>query len=206
MKDFKYTVTREAGKSTLVVEGDGHDDVLKKVEETVAALAGGAVASGREILEFITEFNGGQSNVEEEDKLQDSMGGWLLKLDEVYLLSSFGKISVGEDTWEFAEAMRNWRTKERDSDPRRKSPRYPYTYAADVLRLVGPHERVELAGAPALRAPKLSRSDASELREGLAPVLGVAPHELAEMLANYYLDHEEELVEAQIKGLPPAGE
>ena len=62
----------------------------------------------------------------------------------------------------------------------KNSPRYPYTYAADHLRLlVGP-------GANGISC-KISRSDASLIRREIAEVMGVPDKEVAEKLADRYL-------------------
>jgi len=83
--------------------------------------------------------------------------------------------------------------KEDDEDPRRKSSRYPYDYSADVIRMLGPYDLVK----PGMALPRLSRPQAAELETGLAKALGVERRELAEMLANYYLENEGVLVEMQ---------
>lgn len=57
--------------------------------------------------------------------------------------------------------------------------RYPYTYAADLIRsFVGPH---------------LSRSEASSAWHGIAEVLGLDERETSEKFANYYKLHEEDV-------------
>lgn len=62
--------------------------------------------------------------------------------------------------------------------------RYPYTYAADFVRgLAGYGEG----------GTKLSRSDASQVRQGIAEALGMADDELARRLADYYKANQDEL-------------
>ena len=59
--------------------------------------------------------------------------------------------------------------------------RYPYTYACDFIRMTGPV------------GPKgvvLSRSDASQIRQSIADVLGMDDHELACKLADAELARE----------------
>jgi hypothetical protein len=73
-----------------------------------------------------------------------------------------------------------------DPDPRKKTQRYPYTYAYDYLRMFGPQAGV---------VPLLGRSDCGHLLEAIATATGIGKVELAEKLADYYLEHEEELVE-----------
>ena len=55
--------------------------------------------------------------------------------------------------------------------------RYPYTYACDLVRMIAGHEGM---------STKLSRSDASQIRELFATVTGIDDETLAGMLADYY--------------------
>ncbi len=198
MEDFSYLVSRDraTGKSTIEVEGPGADALVRAVEALVVDIMGGNVATGREIIDFLTTFNGGQSKVEHDEKLQDSTGGWLLKLDEVYSLVAFGTITAGDVTRPLGEALLDWRRRGRDEDPRRASPRYPHTYAADLVRMCGP---VDESVDGRARGLKLSRGDATGLVKNLAPALRVAHHELAEMLADYYLANEDAVVDANME-------
>ena len=59
--------------------------------------------------------------------------------------------------------------------------RYPDTYACDLIRSVVYNAY----------GTKLSRSDASEIREMFSSVLRIGDEELAEMLADYYLENHE---------------
>ncbi len=62
--------------------------------------------------------------------------------------------------------------------------RYPYTYACDYVRgLAGYGEG----------GTKLSRSDASQVRRGIAEAIGMADDELARKLADYYKANKDEL-------------
>ena len=62
--------------------------------------------------------------------------------------------------------------------------RYPYTYAADFVRgLAGYGEG----------GTKLSRSDSSQIRQGIAKALGMDDEELARKLADYYKANEEQI-------------
>jgi hypothetical protein len=63
--------------------------------------------------------------------------------------------------------------------------RYPYTYAADYLRMFGGYNSGGVA---------LSRSDASQIRRALAEALGMDDAELAKKLADHYLADEEGLL------------
>ena len=56
--------------------------------------------------------------------------------------------------------------------------RYPYTYACDYIRALGP---VSSSGVV------LSRSNASQIRSGIAEVLGIDDEELAKKLADAQL-------------------
>lgn len=62
--------------------------------------------------------------------------------------------------------------------------RYPYTYACDYVR--------SLAGFGEGGA-KISRSDASTIREGIALALGIDDAEIARKLADYYKRNEAEI-------------
>lgn len=68
--------------------------------------------------------------------------------------------------------------------------RYPYTYACDLIRsAVGYNES----------GSKISRSDASKIRELFAKVTGLDDTYLADKLADYYIAHEEEITDASVK-------
>jgi hypothetical protein len=64
--------------------------------------------------------------------------------------------------------------------------RYPYTYAADYVR--------SLAGYGE-GGTKLSRGDASQIRQGIAKALGMDDAELARKLADHYKANEEAITE-----------
>ena len=64
--------------------------------------------------------------------------------------------------------------------------RYPYTYACDFMRAYGG------AGSGGV---KLSRADASKMREQIANALGMADGDLATKLADFYLANEEAISE-----------
>jgi len=73
--------------------------------------------------------------------------------------------------------------------------RYPYTYASDYLRQFGGMDKSGV---------RLSRSDASQIREAVAKALGMDDEELAKKLADYYVANEESLGEAHCKKLMAA--
>lgn len=68
--------------------------------------------------------------------------------------------------------------------------RYPYTYAADYVRgLAGYGEG----------GTKLSRGDASQVRQGIAAALGMDDAELARKLADYYKANQDGLTEKSVQ-------
>jgi hypothetical protein len=75
---------------------------------------------------------------------------------------------------------------------KQEDPRYPYTHACDYLRMFGGADRSGV---------RLSRSDASQLREAVAMALGMDDKELAKKLADYYLANEQALSEESSKRL-----
>lgn len=62
--------------------------------------------------------------------------------------------------------------------------RYPYTYACDYLRSFGGYDSGGV---------KLSRSDASEIRKAVAKAIGMEDSKLAEKLADFYRENEQEI-------------
>ena len=70
--------------------------------------------------------------------------------------------------------------------------RYPYTYACDLIRT---------AGGCNSSGVKMSRSEASQVREIFAKVLGMEDEELAKKLADYYIENEQEINEQSSKEL-----
>ncbi len=67
--------------------------------------------------------------------------------------------------------------------------RYPYTYAADYVR--------SLAGY-GHGGTKLSRSDASQIRGGIAKAIGMDDEELARKLADHYKANEDAITKASV--------
>lgn len=59
--------------------------------------------------------------------------------------------------------------------------RYPYTYASDYLRTLAGYGH---------HGAKLSRSDAGQIRIGIASALGMDDEELARKLADHYISKE----------------
>jgi hypothetical protein len=70
------------------------------------------------------------------------------------------------------------------------STRYPYTYAADLIRSIP--EKTEIHGMKL--GVVLSRSDASRIRQKIAEVLGIDDRELAEKLADEFLKKEQDIL------------
>ena len=67
--------------------------------------------------------------------------------------------------------------------------RYPYTYAADFVRgLAGYGEG----------GTKLSRADASQVRQGIAKALGMDDAELARKLADHYKANEDAITDKSV--------
>lgn len=63
-----------------------------------------------------------------------------------------------------------------------KGIKYPYTYAADYIR--------QIAGCNEFFNTKLSRSDASKIRQKIAKIIGIEDEELAKKLANIYIENQ----------------
>jgi hypothetical protein len=72
--------------------------------------------------------------------------------------------------------------------------RYPYTYACDFVRCLAGHKDESIG-------TKISRCDASKIREGIAKALGMSDEELAKKLADYYKAHEKEIVNEEFQKL-----
>lgn len=197
-KAFTYTTTLVDGVASITIRGEDAGEALACFVEVLQEREKGLVATGREIIEFLEQLSS-TTSVDGSSLLWDEDGNSILLLDTTYSLDQFGSVDGWNDVVQpFGAAMQSWRQEQKQADPRRRSPRYPYIYAADLLQQLGPHERVEARGEPASSLPKLSRADATELQEALAPVLGVARHELAEMLAEYYLTHAHELLQRAV--------
>lgn len=143
-------------------------------------------ATGREIYKFLEETQVEAANDGRTRVFADHRP--CLALDVRYLLDELGNVEAGtpeEDT--FTGAFNGWVAATIFADPRRKSPRYPYTYAHDLVRDIGPRDdSVE---------PKLSRADAGQILQLYAKALEMPEHELAEKLADYYLVNEQEILD-----------
>ena len=72
----------------------------------------------------------------------------------------------------------------------KKDTRYPYTYACDLIRSATEYTK---EGCP------LSRSDASKIRELIAEIIGMPDEELANKLADYYINNEPEITERGVQ-------
>jgi elongation factor P hydroxylase len=73
--------------------------------------------------------------------------------------------------------------------------RYPYTHACDYLRQFGGVDRDGV---------RLSRSDASKIRQAVAKAIGMDDEELAKKLADYAQANDAELSEAHMRNLTAA--
>lgn len=76
-----------------------------------------------------------------------------------------------------------------------RDPRYPYTHAADYIRGLGEY------GAGGVH---ISRSEASQIQEGIALALGIAAEELAIRLADYAAANEQAISNRAMKKLMAA--
>lgn len=70
--------------------------------------------------------------------------------------------------------------------------RFPYTYACDFVRGLGPANEGGVV---------LSRSEASQIRQGIAKALQMDDGDLATILANHYLEHRDEIDKESVRRL-----
>ena len=115
-------------------------------------------------------------------------GVFILELDAEYDVQNLGSVLMDGEEYEHdvGVVFNEWTEEQRLADPRRKSPRYPYTYAADAVRNFAKTEHF------------LSRGDAAQVYKAIAKSIDMPDHEMAERLADYYLEHENELVDASM--------
>lgn len=73
----------------------------------------------------------------------------------------------------------------------KKDTRYPYTYAADYVRMTARRSDGEL----------FSRSEAAAVRRTIAAAIGMDDAELAAKMADYYIAHEQEIENAAVARL-----
>jgi hypothetical protein len=64
---------------------------------------------------------------------------------------------------------------------------YPNTYACDYIRSLAGYDK---------GSTKISRSDASAIRQGIARAIGMEDDELARKLADYAKKNEDEIIQA----------
>lgn len=74
------------------------------------------------------------------------------------------------------------------------SPRYPYTYAVDYIRMLAGYNEKDL-----FNGTKLSRADASKILHNIARIIGMSDEELAKKLADEYLDKQDDLTEKAVE-------
>lgn len=67
--------------------------------------------------------------------------------------------------------------------------RYPYTHAADLIRAIAGQNK---------NGAKISRGEASRIRQKISDIIGMKDEEVARKLADYYLKNEEEIVDTVI--------
>jgi hypothetical protein len=70
--------------------------------------------------------------------------------------------------------------------------RYPYTYAADLIRSWVGYDK---------SGTKLSRADASKITEGFAEILGMTKEKLSKCLADHYIENQQEISDVIIEEL-----
>lgn len=68
--------------------------------------------------------------------------------------------------------------------------RYPYTHACDYIRMIAGYNT---------HGTKISRSDASNIRQEMSKILGIDDEEMANRLADYYLENKDKLAEQSAK-------
>lgn len=180
-------------------KGSGDVD-LKKLETGIETLLTAskdtrAKALGADIIEFyqnhwpegyyhdecVLEFEDEDCNI-----VMDPMGEFLLE-DMGWL--HHNSQSAGLPSVSFEEAFLDWK---KSMDPRRQSSRYPYTYADDLIRMKGPRGENPIE-------PKLSRADVSHILSIIEECAGISKVLLAEKLADYYLTHEDEIVQESLE-------
>lgn len=188
---YEIKTQKDAGRVLVQVEhapSDAADEIARRLCAVLDECVGRPTATGREVIAFLDSIRVPFA-LQKANFFQDPSGTWLLELDHAYNLDELGWIKLDGDgaEVEFVEMYAAWRRKESEEDPRRRSPRYPYTYAADLVRMSGP--------ATATSELKLSRSDAVSLLQALAPALDLPYWKLASRLADYYLEHEDEIVD-----------
>lgn len=74
--------------------------------------------------------------------------------------------------------------------------RYPYTYACDLICMKVGYNAQGI---------KISRSDASQIRQLFSEVLNLNDDVLVRSLADYYLAHEREIIDKAINNYKQAG-
>jgi len=79
---------------------------------------------------------------------------------------------------------------QKDTEDVGADPRYPYTYAADVIRMTAGYTK---------GGTKISRSDASAIRQLISKVMGLNDWDVADQLASYYLDNQDKITDTATK-------
>ena len=69
-------------------------------------------------------------------------------------------------------------------------PRYPYTYAADLIRMTAGYNKDDT---------KITRLDASLIRQLISKVMGLNDWDVADQLATYYLDNQDEISDKAVR-------
>ena len=69
---------------------------------------------------------------------------------------------------------------------KKEDPRFPYTHAADLIRMTAGYNK---------GGTKISRSDASAIRQLIAKIVGMDDWVVADLLATYYLDNQDNIID-----------
>lgn len=115
-----------------------------------------------------------------------------LDLDTEYELEKLGYLrdDMGDEGPDVKTQYNTWLKERRLADPRRQSPRYPHTYADDLLRILVNRSSDGV---------KMTRTQSRTVRDAVAAVLDDTT--VAEKFADYYLEHEQELVAAALDSI-----
>lgn len=71
--------------------------------------------------------------------------------------------------------------------------RYPWTYAADLIRSLGGHDNDGMN--------LKSRSDASHIHHTIAEIIGMDEEKMAKKLADYYLENQNEILNCDAQAM-----
>jgi hypothetical protein len=69
-------------------------------------------------------------------------------------------------------------------------PRYPWTHSADFIRMLSGYDE---------EGVKLSRSNATLIRRKISKIMGLDDRYVAERIADYFLENQEEITNTAVK-------